>query len=42
VIRHHAQDRLEVVDRIGAELERDGHVPGSTGQDQLTEVAVAR
>jgi hypothetical protein len=41
VVRHHAQDRLQVIEGVGAELESDGHVPGGTGYDQLMEVAVA-
>ena len=41
MVRHHAQDRLEVIEGVGAELESDGHVPGGTGYDQLMEVAVA-
>src|SRR5262245_41120583 len=41
VVRHHAQDRREVIEGVGAELEGDRHVPGRTGYDQLMEVALA-
>jgi hypothetical protein len=41
VLRHRSQDRLEVINGVGADLEGDGHVPASTGDDQLMKVAVA-
>jgi hypothetical protein len=37
VMRDHTQDRLQVIGRVGAELESDGYVPGSAGDDQLME-----
>src|SRR5205823_6151689 len=33
--------RQALIERVGAELESDGHVPGGTRDDQLMEVAVA-
>src|SRR5215471_7604686 len=41
VVCQYAQDRLEVIEGVGAELEGDGQVPGGTRYDQLMEVAVA-
>jgi len=41
VMRHHTEDRLEVINRVAVELDSDRHVSGSTRDDHLMKVAVA-